>query len=108
MAVQLHLLQRQVDCCLAWSFVFWCTPRNVDQKVYDMLSLVFSHINRDDHCERHGFLHLVRGPSSGYAAVMGPTTAAAVCSCTSRIFPAYPALRFCASLFAPFRRLARS
>mmetsp|Transcript_123776 Transcript_123776/g.214580 ORF Transcript_123776/g.214580 Transcript_123776/m.214580 type:complete len:215 (+) Transcript_123776:42-686(+) len=39
---------------------YWGIPRNVDAHIRDMMQPVFSHINRDDHCERYGFLHTVR------------------------------------------------
>lgn len=35
-------------------------PRNVEPQVHEMLQPIFSHIKREDHCERYGFLHTVR------------------------------------------------
>mmetsp|Transcript_5323 Transcript_5323/g.14405 ORF Transcript_5323/g.14405 Transcript_5323/m.14405 type:complete len:199 (+) Transcript_5323:131-727(+) len=40
---------------------FYCgVPRNVDQRIHDMLQPVFEHIHRDDHSERHAFLAYAR------------------------------------------------
>merc|ERR1719247_3918214 len=35
-------------------------PRGIDQELSQMLTPIFSHITRDDHCERAGYLHLLR------------------------------------------------
>eukprot|EP00746_Dinoflagellata_sp_MGD_P022727 gnl/MRDRNA2_/MRDRNA2_153208_c0_seq1.p1 gnl/MRDRNA2_/MRDRNA2_153208_c0~~gnl/MRDRNA2_/MRDRNA2_153208_c0_seq1.p1 ORF type:complete len:182 (+),score=30.58 gnl/MRDRNA2_/MRDRNA2_153208_c0_seq1:137-682(+) len=39
---------------------YWGIPRNVDARVHEMLQPIFSHINRDDHAERYGFLFTTR------------------------------------------------
>eukprot|EP00933_Yihiella_yeosuensis_P076623 TRINITY_DN86486_c0_g1_i1.p1 TRINITY_DN86486_c0_g1~~TRINITY_DN86486_c0_g1_i1.p1 ORF type:complete len:189 (+),score=11.03 TRINITY_DN86486_c0_g1_i1:57-623(+) len=39
---------------------YWGIPRAIDQRLQEMLKPVFSHINREDHCERFCLLHHLR------------------------------------------------
>merc|ERR1712232_48374 len=41
-------------------FFFSGVPRHLDKRIQMMLSPIFSHISREDHCERAGYLHLLR------------------------------------------------